>query len=58
MKIKWLGHASFLITSSAGVRIITDPYAPGGDLNYGSIGEPADISDEKTGPEEHRAIDA
>ncbi len=43
MKIKWLGHASFLITSSAGVRIITDPYTPGGDLNYGSIGESADI---------------
>ncbi len=30
MTIKFLGHASFLITSDEGVRIITDPYEPGG----------------------------
>lgn len=28
MKLKWYGHASFLITSSNGVTIITDPYTP------------------------------
>jgi len=43
MKIRWLGHASFLITSAAGIRIITDPYSPGGDLDYGEIQETADI---------------
>jgi L-ascorbate metabolism protein UlaG (beta-lactamase superfamily) len=43
MKIKWLGHASFLITSDNGTRIITDPYAPGNDLRYGEIKETADI---------------
>lgn len=44
MKIKWLGHASFLITSDTGVRIITDPYTPGGfGLDYGEIKETADI---------------
>lgn len=43
MKIKWLGHASFLITSDNGTKIITDPYTPGGPLNYGEIKEPADI---------------
>lgn len=44
MKIKWLGHASFLITSDAGIKIITDPYAPGVfGLNYGEIKESADI---------------
>ncbi len=43
MKIKWLGHASFLITSDAGTRIITDPYTPGEKLLYGQIKEPADI---------------
>ena len=32
MKIKWLGHASFLITSDNGTRIITDPYKSGGDI--------------------------
>ena len=26
MKIKWLGHACFLITSDNGVRIVTDPF--------------------------------
>ena len=43
MKVKWLGHASFLITSGTGTRIITDPYATGGSLSYGEIKEPADI---------------
>lgn len=43
MKIKWLGHACFLITSSGGTRIITDPYTPGGDLRYSPIRETADI---------------
>lgn len=43
MKIKWLGHASFLITSDTGPRIITDPYTTGGDLSYGEITEAADI---------------
>ena len=44
MKIKWLGHASFLITSDSGVRIITDPYEPNDKLLYGTINESADIA--------------
>jgi L-ascorbate metabolism protein UlaG (beta-lactamase superfamily) len=44
MKIKWLGHASFLLESEAGLRILTDPYAPGMyGLDYGPITENADI---------------
>ncbi len=43
MKIKWLGHASFLITSDSGVRVITDPYSRGGGIDYGPIQETADI---------------
>jgi len=43
MKIKWLGHASFMITSDAGTKIITDPYATTDNLNYGEIKESADI---------------
>ena len=43
MKIKWLGHACFLITSEAGTSIITDPYATKEDLTYGEITESADI---------------
>jgi L-ascorbate metabolism protein UlaG (beta-lactamase superfamily) len=47
MKIKWYGHAAFLITSDQGVKIITDPYEPGafgGQLSYGKIKDQADIA--------------
>ena len=43
MKIKWLGHASFMITSDSGMKLITDPYTTGGDFGYGEINESADI---------------
>ena len=43
MKVKWLGHASFLISSEAGIKIITDPYPQGSGLSYTPINEAADI---------------
>ena len=43
MKVKWLGHASFLITSDSGIKIITDPYPQGSGLSYAPINEAADI---------------
>ncbi|MHC1578415.1 MAG: MBL fold metallo-hydrolase [Dehalococcoidia bacterium] len=43
MKIKWLGHACFLITSRDGLRVITDPYAVGGGISYSAIRETADV---------------
>ncbi len=43
MKIKWLGHSSFMITSDTGTKIITDPYHAGGRFIYGEIKESADI---------------
>jgi L-ascorbate metabolism protein UlaG (beta-lactamase superfamily) len=43
MQIKWLGHASFLITSRDRKRILTDPYTVGNGINYGQINESADI---------------
>ncbi len=43
MKIKWLGHASFMITAETGAKIITDPYVTTETLNYGEIKESADI---------------
>ena len=43
MKIKWLGHACFLISSKNGTRIITDPYTVGEGINYSPIRETADI---------------
>ncbi len=45
MKIKWLGHASFLITSGSGLKIVTDPYMAGYKdlISYAPIKEAADI---------------
>jgi L-ascorbate metabolism protein UlaG (beta-lactamase superfamily) len=44
MKVKWLGHACFLLTSDSGLRIITDPYTPGVfGLEYAPPAETADI---------------
>jgi len=40
MKIKWYGHAAFLVTSDQGTHIMMDPYEPGafgGQLTYGNI---------------------
>jgi L-ascorbate metabolism protein UlaG (beta-lactamase superfamily) len=46
MKIKYIGHACFLLETSGGTRIITDPYEPGsfdGAVKYKPVGEGADI---------------
>jgi len=46
MTIQFLGHSSFLITTGAGTRIITDPYDPSGysgEFSYGVFAEPVDI---------------
>jgi len=46
MIVKFLGHACFLLTSSSGLRVMTDPYesgAFGGALSYAPIADTADI---------------
>jgi L-ascorbate metabolism protein UlaG (beta-lactamase superfamily) len=46
MKIRWMGHASFLLTSSDGTKVLTDPYEPGGfggAVGYKGIEEPVDL---------------
>jgi L-ascorbate metabolism protein UlaG (beta-lactamase superfamily) len=43
MRIKYLGHASFLITSQDNKKILTDPYAVGNGINYQPINESADV---------------
>jgi L-ascorbate metabolism protein UlaG (beta-lactamase superfamily) len=43
MKIKWLGHAAFLITADNGTRIITDPFGDFTGLSYNPIQETADV---------------
>jgi len=60
MTIKFLGHASFLITSEDGVRIITDPYEPGGydgALRYGPITDEADIVTVSHDHADHNYVD-
>ena len=46
MKVKYLGHSAFLITTADGRKIVTDPYEPGGfggAIGYGPLDEPADF---------------
>jgi L-ascorbate metabolism protein UlaG (beta-lactamase superfamily) len=45
MKIKWLGHSAFLLTSDTGTKVLTDPYHSGGfdgAVGYGPIKEKVD----------------
>lgn len=46
MKIQWMGHASFLLETTSGVTIVTDPYQSGcfdGAVGYDAINVKADI---------------
>ena len=59
MKIKYIGHACFLVTTEGGTRIITDPYEPGafdGAVKYRPVGEEADIVLVSHGHADHNHI--
>jgi L-ascorbate metabolism protein UlaG (beta-lactamase superfamily) len=46
MRIQYLGHASFLLTTDAGTRIVTDPFDPEayrGSFRYRAFRDQADI---------------
>jgi L-ascorbate metabolism protein UlaG (beta-lactamase superfamily) len=58
MRVKWLGHACFLLTSRDSLRVITDPYAVGGGINYSPINETADIITVSHGHDDHSDISA
>lgn len=62
MKVKWLGHSSFLITSSAsGGTLLTDPYdiaAYPDSLLYDAITESADVVTVSHGHADHANIEA
>jgi L-ascorbate metabolism protein UlaG (beta-lactamase superfamily) len=53
MLVKYLAHASFLITSRDGIKIITDPYTVGKGLNYNPIDVSADIVTRSHGHDDH-----
>ncbi|MCQ3929884.1 MAG: Zn-dependent hydrolase [Chloroflexi bacterium] len=42
MRLRWYGHASFLITASNGTKIVTDPYTPE-TSGYAPVQDEADI---------------
>ncbi len=54
MQIRWLGHASFLITAGD-VKIITDPFHP--RVGYPLYEGPADIATVSHGHDDHNAIE-
>ena len=57
MKIKWLGHSSFLLEESTGTSIVTDPY----EGDYVGIPYPevrADIVTISHGHNDHNAVKA
>lgn len=56
MRVKWLGHSCFLITSKGGLRVITDPYAVGGGINYSPIKEIADVVVVSHGHSDHSNV--
>ncbi len=58
MKIKYLGHSAFAITSDTGLKIITDPYEPNPNLTYGEITELADIVTVSHGHTDHSNVAA
>ncbi|MFC1919177.1 MBL fold metallo-hydrolase [Chloroflexota bacterium] len=59
MRVKWLGHASMLIKSEKGLRIITDPYIPGFfGVNYAPIDEEADIVTVSHEHDDHNNVSA
>lgn len=58
MKIKWLGHACFLIAARDGVRVVTDPYAVGAGIQYLPIKESADVVLVSHDHDDHRNVSA
>ena len=59
MKLKYLAHSAFLLTTAKGIRIITDPYEPGsygGAVGYKPIDEEADIITVSHSHEDHSHI--
>jgi L-ascorbate metabolism protein UlaG (beta-lactamase superfamily) len=61
MKITWLGHASFLIETADGTRVITDPFEAGsygGAVGYAPITERADLVTVSHEHPDHNFVDS
>jgi L-ascorbate metabolism protein UlaG (beta-lactamase superfamily) len=60
MKITWLGHASFLVESKDGTRVVTDPFEAGsydGAVGYSPISTHADVVTVSHEHADHNAVD-
>jgi L-ascorbate metabolism protein UlaG (beta-lactamase superfamily) len=60
MKITWLGHASFLVESDDGIRVVTDPFEAGsydGAVGYSPIDTHADVVTVSHEHADHNAVD-
>lgn len=57
MKIKWIGHSCFLITSDKGVKVLTDPFRRDTHLSYPRATESIDIVTVSHEHTDHNDID-
>ena len=58
MKIKWIGHSCFLITSDKGVKVLTDPFKRDANLTYPRASENVDIVTISHEHHDHNDVDA
>lgn len=58
MKIRWLGHSCFLLTSQEGVKLITDPFKAESYLSYAPVTDAADIITASHGHWDHSYTDS
>lgn len=56
MKIKWLGHSAFVLTSDAGTRVLTDPYKSA-MVGYGPIKEEVEVVTISHDHDDHNCLD-
>ena len=60
MKIRWLGHSAFVLTSGCGTRVLTDPYESGsydGAVGYKPLTETVDVVTASHEHEDHFCLD-
>ena len=61
MRLTYFGHASFLVETRDGIRVVLDPYCPGcydGALRYADISQPADVVIATHSHADHAGVDA
>jgi L-ascorbate metabolism protein UlaG (beta-lactamase superfamily) len=59
MKIRWLGHSAFVLTSDSGTKVLTDPYESGsydGAVGYKPITEKVDVVTASHTHEDHYCV--